>query len=284
MKNMETLKWADQQKIAEFARELYGLNSVKAISERVLQSIDTLIGGNSAIVVLNERKADAPHLLAENVGPEYQKLMPVIWALRHEHPGFRYHRAYAVRAVTLSDLLPLHRWRKTELFNQAYSKLGMLEQMIGVLSFARPDLAGVIVNRSRRTFTERDRSVLNILRFHISEACRTAKMHAAIPLPPLMEALEPLVGGSIIVLNTTGTFQFCSDLAQTYLETFFSTEKPFSGGLPLTVEKWVRQEITVFGTNELAVRPPQPLNVQRGEQSLHIRLASYGDPVVTKIS
>jgi DNA-binding CsgD family transcriptional regulator len=276
---METLKRADQRKIAEFARELYGLNSVKAISERVLQRIDTLIGGNSAIVVLNECKADAPHLLAENVGPEYQKLMPLIWALRHEHQGFRYHRAYAVGAVTLSDLLPLHRWRKTELFNQAYSKLGMLEQMIGVLSFARPDLAGVIVNRSRRTFTERDRSVLNILRFHISEACRTAKMHA-IPLPPLMEALEALVGGSIIVLNTTGTVQFCSDLAQNYLETFFSKEKPFRGGLPLTVEKWVRQEITVFETNELAVRPPQPLNVQRGEQSLNIRLACTNNRTV----
>ena len=34
-------------------------------------------------------------------------LKRLIWALRHNHPGFRFHRAYAVRAVTLSDLLPL---------------------------------------------------------------------------------------------------------------------------------------------------------------------------------
>jgi hypothetical protein len=123
IEDMETLKWSDQRQIAEFARDLYDLNSVKAISERVLQRIGTLIGGNSAIVVLNERKMDAPCILAENVGPEYQKLVPVIWALRHEHPGFKYHRAYAVRAVTLSDLLPLHQWRKTELFNQALLKV-----------------------------------------------------------------------------------------------------------------------------------------------------------------
>jgi hypothetical protein len=46
---METLKWSDQRNIAEFARELYGLNSIKAISEHVVQRLDTLIGGNSTI-------------------------------------------------------------------------------------------------------------------------------------------------------------------------------------------------------------------------------------------
>ena len=258
---METLKWSDQRKIAEFARGLYGLNSVKAISERVVKTLDTLIGGNSTVVVLNERKADAPRILAENVGPEYQKLMPVIWALRHDHPGFRFHRAYAVRAVTLSELLPLYRWRKTKLYNEVYSKLGMHEQMMGVLPYARPDLCGVVVNRTRRTFTERDRSVLNTVRFHVSEACKTAKMHAAVPPPELAHALASLVGGSIIVLNTTGTVQSCSDLAQDCLEAFFPTEKPFKGGLPLTVEKWVRKEIGALETDGLAVRPPQPLNL-----------------------
>jgi DNA-binding CsgD family transcriptional regulator len=99
-------------------------------------------------------------------------------------------------------------------------------------------------------------------------------MHAAIPSPELTGALEPLVGGSIVVLNATGAVQFCSELSQKYLETFFSTEKPFSGGLPLTVEKWVRQEIALFRTHELAVRAPQPLNVLRGDRRLHIRLAS----------
>ena len=74
--------------------------------------------------------------------------------------------------------------------------------------------------------------------------------------------------------------QFCSDIAQNYLETFFPTEKPFSGGLPLTVKKWLRREITAFGRNDLAVRPPQPLNVLRGELSLHIRLASTSNGTV----
>jgi DNA-binding CsgD family transcriptional regulator len=226
-------------------------------------------------VVLNERKANAAHLLAENVGPEYQRLMPVIWELRHDHPGFKYHRAYATRAVALSDLIPLHQWKKTKLYNEVYSKMGMHEQIMGVLPFALPHLCGVVVNRSRRTFTERDRSVLNAARFHISEACRKAKLCAGIfPSPELTRAFEPLVGGSIVVLNTNGAVQSCSALAQTYLETFFSAERPFKGELPRTVARWVRREITAFETDDLAIRTPQPLNVLRGERNLHIRLAS----------
>jgi hypothetical protein len=151
---------------------------------------------------------------------------------RHDHPGFRYHRAYAVRAVALSDLIPLHQWRKTKLYNEVYSKMGMHEQMMGVLPFARPDLCGVVVNRTRRNFTERDRSVLNVARFHVSEACRTAKLCVAIPSPELTRAFEPLVGGSIVVLNKTGAVQSSSELAQTHFETFFPAERPFHGGLP----------------------------------------------------
>jgi hypothetical protein len=36
-KYMETLRWRDQRKIAKFVRDLYGLNDVKAISERVVE-------------------------------------------------------------------------------------------------------------------------------------------------------------------------------------------------------------------------------------------------------
>ena len=52
---MQKLTWADQRKISEFAPDLYCLDSVQAISERVVQRFDTLIGGNSTVVALNER-------------------------------------------------------------------------------------------------------------------------------------------------------------------------------------------------------------------------------------
>ena len=117
---MQTLTWADHRKISEFVRDLYCLDSVKAIFERVVQRLDTLIGGNSTIMILNESKADAPRILAENAGPEYQKLLPTAWALRHEHPGIRYHLAHRGRAVALADLLPLNQSKKTGLKTRSF--------------------------------------------------------------------------------------------------------------------------------------------------------------------
>ena len=70
---MEPLKSADQRKISEFVRELYCLGSIKAISERVVETLGYLISGNSSIVVLNEINANAAQTLAENVGPGISK-------------------------------------------------------------------------------------------------------------------------------------------------------------------------------------------------------------------
>lgn len=274
---MDSLTSNDQRKISAFVRELYCLGSIKAISERVVATLGHLINGNSSIFVYNDRKLKTAQILAENVGPDYQRVLPAIWALRHEHPGMGYHRAYAARAVTISDLTPQRQWRKTELFSEFYSKMGMHEQMLGVLPFALPDLAGVIINRTRSTFTQRDRLVLNILRFHISEACRTTKLCAALPSVLVVEGFESLADGSIVVLDNAGVVRFSSDAARKHLETFFPTEKPYRGGLPLTVERWVRREIEAFATNELAIRRPQPLIIRRCERSLHVRLAASNE-------
>ena len=206
----------------------------------------------------------------------YQKLLPTAWALRHEHPGIS-HRG---RAVALADLLPLNQWKKTGLYNEVFLKLGMQEQLGASFPVFRPGLGGVIVNRTRRTFTQRDRLVLDILRFHISEACRAAKMYASTPSHQVMGALESLVGGSIVALNANGIVQYFSELAQKYFDSFFPQEKPFRDGLPLTVARWVRRETGAFGTNEVAIRPPQPLIIRRGDRTLHMRLASTSDRTV----
>jgi hypothetical protein len=126
---MEILKWADHRKIAAFVRGLYGLDSVQAISQQVIQGMDALIGCNSAWVVHNDRHTVSQNVWAENVGPNLPRLASTAWASRHEHPGIKHLRLYATRTVTISDLLPFSQWKKTALFNKVYSQLGMQEQL-----------------------------------------------------------------------------------------------------------------------------------------------------------
>ncbi|HEY5778645.1 MAG TPA: helix-turn-helix transcriptional regulator [Terrimicrobiaceae bacterium] len=174
----------------------------------------------------------------------------------------------------IEDLLPMSEWKKTAVFNEFYSRLGMRERLSVSLSFSRPDITGVVAHRCQGTFTERDRSVLNFLRCHLSQTCSNAKVRPPPAFPSIMQALESLVGGSIIALDSAGKVQFCSNLAQQYFESFFANERPFHDGIPLTVKVWALRELARFETDELAIRPPQPLVARTGERTLRIRVAN----------
>jgi hypothetical protein len=150
----------------------------------------------------------------------------------------------------------------------------MQEQLAGTFPSAQPDLAGVILNRSRRTFTPRDRLVLNLLRFHISEACRTAKLMEADPVVAVAQAFAPLVEGGTVVLDRDGAVLYASAEAQKHLEAFFAAEKPFRGGLPASLRQWTHRELAAFGAETLAARPLRALTVSRGEDRLEMRLSS----------
>ena len=109
----------------------------------------------------------------------------------------------------IEDLLPMSQWKKTAVFNEFYSSLEMQERLSLSLTVSRRDITGVVAHRKRTPFTERDRSMLNLLRFHLSEACSTAKGCPIIAFPSVLEALESLVGGSIVTLDGSGKVQFC---------------------------------------------------------------------------
>jgi DNA-binding CsgD family transcriptional regulator len=272
---MQKITSADQRKLSNFVRELYGLDSAQRILERVAQGLGNLIGAESVFVARADPKRNMVLLLADNIGPELRKLWPTLVALRHENPAISYHMSRPEGpALMIEDLLPMSRWRKTTVFNEFYSRLSMQERLSLSLSFSRPDITGVVAHRSRHPFTERDRSVLNLLRFHVSQACATVKARFDPPFASIMEALESLVGGSIVAMDSGGKVQFSSDLAQEHFESFFPQEKPFLNGLPATVKRWASREIGSFGTCELSVRPPQPLVVRIGERTLRIRIAN----------
>ena len=188
---MERISSVDQRKISAFVRELYCLGSVKAILDRVVQNLSTLIAANSIFIPTFDRRTKIMSVLADNIGPELHKLWPTLVALRHNNPALTYHLSHATApAFTMGDLLPRAQWKKTAVFNEFYSKLDMQERLSVSLPFARPGSVGVVAHRIRRGFTERDCSVLNLVRFHISEACRTAKMHLVPASASIIDAIE----------------------------------------------------------------------------------------------
>jgi hypothetical protein len=205
---MERISRVDQRSISAFVCELYCLGSVKAILDRVAQSLSTLIAANSVFIPTFDPRTKIMSVLADNIGPELHKLWPTLVALRHNNPALTYHLSHSTApAFTMGDLLPRSQWKKTAVFSEFYSKLDMKERLSVSLPFARPDSVGLVAHRIRRSFTERDCTVLNLVRFHISEACRTAKMHLVPPSASIIDAIDSLVGGSFVALNSRGAIQ-----------------------------------------------------------------------------
>ena len=238
-----------------------------------------LIGADSVFVARADAKRNTVALLADNIGAELLKLWPVLVALRHENPAISYHMSHPDGPpLMIGDLLPMSQWRKTAVFNEFYSRLGMQERLSLSLSFSRPDVVGVVAHRNRGSFTERDRSMLNLVRRHVWQTCMRATARATPAFPSIMEAVESLVGGSIVALNSAGKVQFASDRAQQHFESFFPRERPFRDSLPLTIRTWVCRELASFSTDELAVRAPQPFVARIGDRTLRIRIASTREP------
>jgi DNA-binding CsgD family transcriptional regulator len=277
---MQKITSADQRKLSNFVRQLYALNSPQRILERVAEGLEGLIGAETVFVARADPRRNLVALLTDNMGPELRKLWPTLVALRHENPAISYHMTYPEGpALMIEDLLPMSHWKRTAVYNEFYSRLEMRERLSLSLSLSRPDITGIVAHRKRAPFTERHRSILNFLRFHVSEACNTVKGCPALALPAVLRALESLVGGSIVALDGSGKVQFCSDLAQRYFESYFPNERPLSGGLPASVRGWIFREIAHFESDEFGICPPQPLLIRRGERTLHIRVARIKEGV-----
>lgn len=275
---MQALKLSDRRKISSFVRELYRLDTIKTFSERVVEGVERLISGNSVSMILVKHKTRTTHMLADNVGPEFRELFPILASYGHENPGYCYHLSHPEgQAVSIGDLLPLNEWKKTVSYNEAFAKVGLHEQLGARIPSANPDYLALVVGRSRRTFTERDRLVLNVLRHHISAGYHSLSSSPPISAVLMAEALDPFIDGSVVALDAFGHVQFCSEQAQNNFETFFIQERPFIGGLPQTIRTWIQRELAVFDTDSLALSPSKPFVVRRGEKALNIRIAHTRD-------
>jgi DNA-binding CsgD family transcriptional regulator len=278
---MEALKEKDQSKIAQCIRELYSLESLPSVAERAVRAMHTLIDGNSALVCQIDAQSGAITTLADTIGTDLIPYHEPASALKHEHPGFLHDCDHPHGGATaLADVVSLRQWTRTGIYNEVCSKVGMHEQLGAQVHFGQADYVNLVINRSSRNFTARDHRVLNILRHHVAEAFRAASSAPCIPSPLLLEALECAVGGSLIALDPFGRVMFSSRNAQDQLEAFFGEERPFQGGLPSTVRRWIDHELEVFRTTSLEMKLRPTVVIHRGDDSLQLRLASNMDATV----
>jgi DNA-binding CsgD family transcriptional regulator len=93
----------------------------------------------------------------------------------HQQPVLRHFSETGdPRARAISDFLSEEELHSLELYRKVYEPLGVEDQIGFLLPSPSETVVGVVINRSTRGFTEGERSLLELVRPHLSQAFRDA--------------------------------------------------------------------------------------------------------------
>lgn len=285
---MPTLTSRDLRSILSFLQELHTLCNLETLPDRVISTLPKVIGSeltgwsptnfrNRKILAESSYSAQQVGSLtsqqAQEIGNRYFAKHPLVGHYVKTHDG---------SAHTISDFLSeeeLHRLE--ELYQYFLRPLGMEEQMITVLPLTQivePTLATnstqdivVVLHRSQRNFSERDRLILNLLRPHLIQAYKNAKALTQIQqkLTQLNRTIEQL---GAIVISASGQVQLITQQASQLLTQYFQSSMSPPSHFPELLQQWINYQLSRLNQTNEILSPCLPLKVERKEKQLIIRL------------
>jgi DNA-binding CsgD family transcriptional regulator len=94
-----------------------------------------------------------------------------------DHPVIRHHRESgdgAARAI--SDFLTEAEFHATGIYKEVYALMGAEDQLSFILPSPPTVIVGIAMNRAERSFTDRDKEIIELVRPHLSQAFRDAQL------------------------------------------------------------------------------------------------------------
>ena len=166
--------------------------------------------------------------------------------------------------MILTDFVSFNQFSQTNIYNEFYREFGDADtQMAIALPLSSELNITCQVNRKGKDFSERDRTVLNLMAPHLMNAIRNA-----FAFDRLSSALDTMESG-VIAIDADGRIQFVSDFARQLLKHYFLDQKRADNSLPEELWAWVMQSLGL--KNEFA-GPIEPYKTSDGQGELTIRL------------
>lgn len=104
----------------------------------------------------------------------------------HQHPVLQYHGESGDPGPrSLSDFLSVEELHKLDLYRAVYEPMGAEDQLSFILPSPPGTTVGIALNRSTRGFSPGERELIELIRPHLTQAFRDARMRDAVdPLAP----------------------------------------------------------------------------------------------------
>jgi DNA-binding CsgD family transcriptional regulator len=193
----------------------------------------------------------------------------ILAALADQHPLIHHFLATGDgSAHRISDFWSQNKYHASPIYQHLYQLMGVEYQMAVTLPAPRPVVVGIALSRCESDFTDRDRSVLNVLRPHLAQAWYNAKDQGQ--LRALLDganenAAEP--GAGLIVLSDPPEELTPGALAS--LHRFFGRPKATSV-LPVRVKRWVESQQATL-RSEGALELAKPLRAEMDGRRMVLR-------------
>jgi DNA-binding NarL/FixJ family response regulator len=284
---MEALSTRDTEKLHQAIQQIYTLHDLAAFGTNSLEIVDRLVPSDYPLFNLTNTRTgqiSLTYLPNRQVIPAELVLVleQVLSRERDSHPIAQNMPQALKGACKLSDFITqtaLH--RREGLYQQFLRPLGVEDQILLFLPNVQPTgwkelaqadtiLTGFIFNRPDLSFTERDRSVLNLLRPHLFQAYTNAQQHHQLQqdLSQIQQSLNHL---GVVILDREQRIKSIAPEATIWLETYFI--KPTSTfQLPDHLRSWVKHQISRLSAKTDLPPPCLPLRIQQAGRELTIRL------------
>ncbi len=167
----------------------------------------------------------------------------------------------------ISDFVTRREFMRTSTYAEVYRPIDALDQ----LGFELPSPDGVVVgigvNRGRTPFTERDRTMLDLLRPQVAAAYHAARMGSA------MQAALDASAQAVVALDADGQPRVVTERARALLRAYFR-QTTDGDALPDGLAAWARSRLRQSWPDDDVPAPPTPLIVAGEAGRLVVRLVT----------
>ena len=235
---MAQLASRDLQAILDYTLEARSFASVAEYRTGILPGLRSLVA--SDVVGYNEvdpvRRAAV--VVNEPAGAFFDGVEEAFSTVIHQHPMVAAAQAGDGRTYKLSDFFTERQFHGLELYQDMYRLVGAEDQ----IAFGLPGktIIGIAMNRPQRSFSERDRQVLEVARPHLAQAYEHARERelAIVLVNALEEGLEEASGG-VIVLDAHGSVVHAGEPARELLAAYLGPPPGDGTVLPGVVVDWL---------------------------------------------
>jgi DNA-binding CsgD family transcriptional regulator len=285
---MNLLSLQDIQKLNQGIQQLYALHDFDSFGVDSLQIVNRLVPSDIPVFHLTNTQ---DFQIKDTFLPEYPGLTPELIQIKiqsiGEHPIAQNMSEALTGACKISDFLSQEELHFREGIYQQFLRIVEIEdQMMLFLPSEQSDswnqlaqtsvtLAGFALNRSQRTFTERDRLILNLLRPHLTQTYRNAKKNHQIKqeLTTLQQSIDQI---GMVIIDGGGFIKQITGKATSWLDHYFIKSTSLDR-LPDRLWSWVAYRVANLTIGSDPFKAFLPLCIEQGTQKLVIRLVVEPD-------